>query len=198
MPAPAPSAVMVAKKHYRLREIYRITERAVATLLVTRGLDCDRQAMERVMLAVTEVNGCAVCSYAHTRFALDMGLPADEVRALLAGVSDAAPSTELAGIGFGQYYADQRGRLDPDTWQDLVNHYGPERALCVLRATRVMMWGNATGIPLSSLRSRMAGRSDPGSSLPYEISTLLGAMLMIPAAMLHALMAHRRGVPVTP
>ncbi|MEI2786173.1 MAG: carboxymuconolactone decarboxylase family protein [Candidatus Nanopelagicales bacterium] len=198
MTTPSTSAAMVAKRHYRLREIYRITERAAATLIATRHLECDKRAMERVMLAVTQINGCAVCSYAHTRFALAMGMPAHEVRALLGGVTDAAPSDELAGIAFGQHYADQRGAPDPAAWQDLVDHHGTRRALCVLRATRSIMWGNATGIPVTSLRSRIAGQPDPGSSLTYEIVTVVGSMLMLPVAVGHALASHWRGRPVTP
>lgn len=198
MTTPVTSTAMVAKRHYHLREIYRITERAAATLIATRHLDCDKRAMERVMLAVTQVNGCAVCSYAHTRFAVAMGMPDDEVRALLAGATDAAPRDELAGIAFGQHYADQRAAPDPAAWQDLVDHYGTRRALCVLRATRSIMWGNATGIPLSSLRSRMAHQPDPESSLTYEIVTIVGSMLMLPIAVGHALSSHWRGQPVTP
>ena len=35
--------------------------------------------IERIMLAVTEVNGCAVWSYAHTKMALEAGMTNEEI-----------------------------------------------------------------------------------------------------------------------
>ncbi|MCB0920510.1 MAG: carboxymuconolactone decarboxylase family protein [Actinobacteria bacterium] len=179
-------ALMVARKHYSLREIYWITVRAGQTVWAARRAHCDKQASERIMLAVTEVNGCALCSYAHTRWALDMGIPEQEVRDLLSGVASDAPGDELAGIAFGQHYADTRGRPDPVGWSEIVDTYGTDGALCVLRATRMMMWGNATGIPLSSLIARMRGRPDPRSTIAYEVLTSIGAIAVLPVALAHA------------
>ena len=39
-------------------------------------------------LAVTEVNGCAACSYAHTTFALREGMSNEEISSFLAGADD--------------------------------------------------------------------------------------------------------------
>ena len=75
------------RTHYSVREIYRITLLALRTTRAARHARCDRAASERVMLAVTEVNGCEICSYAHTRRALEAGLSDAEVRELLGGVS---------------------------------------------------------------------------------------------------------------
>jgi AhpD family alkylhydroperoxidase len=188
----------VARKHYSLREIYGITVLATQTAWATRRARCDRHASERIMLAVTEVNGCAVCSHAHTRIALDMGLPETEVRGLLAGVAEGVPAAELTGIAFGQHYADTRGRPDPQTWSRVVDEYGEADALCVLRAVRMIMWGNATGIPLSSLLSRLRGTPDPRSSLAYEVLTTIGAAAITPFALGHAAMLQMRGTPIEP
>ena len=189
---------MVARKHYSVAEIYRITHLAARTRVVGARSRCDRQASERIMLAVTAVNGCELCSYAHTRFALDAGISDAEVRALLGGVTVGAPDGQLAGIAFAQHYADTRGHPDPTVWTALVDQYGTTQALCVLRATRMMMWGNALGIPLSSLRARLQGSPDPGSSLAYEIGTPLGSLLVTPVALVHALLQALRGAPIQP
>lgn len=53
--------------------------------LISEGL------RERLMLAVTEVNGCRYCSFGHARAALAAGLTQDEVTSLLEG--------DLAGMG---------------------------------------------------------------------------------------------------
>lgn len=190
--------VMVPRKHYSVPEIYRITHLAVRTTGVWAPSRCDRQSAERIMLAVTQVNGCELCSYAHTRLALGSGVSDAEVRALLGGVTAGVPDGQLAGIAFAQHYANTRGHPEPTAWADLVDQYGPTRAACVLRATRMMMWGNALGIPLSSLRSRLRGLPDPGSSLAYEIGTPLGSLLVTPVALVHALLRGLRGAPIGP
>ena len=183
-------------KHYSVREIYWITALAARTAWETRHTRCDKLTSERIMLAVTEVNGCALCSYAHTRMALQMGLPEAEVRGLLAGVADGVPSDELPGLAFAQHYADTRGRPDPAAWSQLTQQYGEDRALCILRATRMIMWGNATGIPLGSLLARVRGSSDPNSSLTYEVLTTLGALVILPVALGHAAWSLARGTAI--
>ena len=177
---------MIAKKHYSVRDTYRITEQAVRTVVRTTraGIKCDQEFAQRIRLAITEVNGCELCSYAHTKYALEAGMDRDEVRDLLGGVTQGAPDDQLPAIAFGQHYADTRGHPDPSAWQAIVEQYGEQQALCVLVATRTMMWGNAVGIPLSAVRARFQGRPDPNSSLVWEIRTTLGQLLVMPVAAL--------------
>ena len=176
---------MVARKHYTVREILEISRLATRTAHAAkrRGIRCDRRFSERIMLAVTEVNGCELCSYAHSRFALDAGMDETEVRDLLGGVVDGVPGRELAGVAFGQHYADTRGHPDAAAWDEVVQQYG-EESLCVLLAARTMMWGNALGIPMSALRARLRGRPYPDSTLGYEIGTSIAGTLVTPLGIL--------------
>lgn len=187
-----------ATRHFSLREIYRITHDA-ARMIAHFGRfrkAHGKQFSSRIMLAVTEVNGCAMCAYAHTKFALDAGMNADEVRGLLGGVSEGTPDSELAAIGFAQHYADTHAHPDQDVWERLVQVYGTEQSLGVLGATRMMMWGNAVGIPMSSLRARMHGQPHPDSSLGYEIGAILGSWLVLPVAIGHAAFSALRHQPL--
>lgn len=189
---------MVARKHYSVREIYAITYHAARTarFRARSRLGRDRQFTERIMLTVTEVNGCELCSYAHARFAVEAGLSNAEVRALLGGSSEGVPDYQLPALAFAQHYADTRGHPTPLAWQDLVDTYGEQEALGALAAVRLMMWGNAAGIPLSSLRSRLKGEPDPGSTLRYEVAAILGTVVVLPPALVHALISMLRGAPV--
>lgn len=191
---------MVAKKHYSVPDTYRITEQAVRTVLRMRrtGTRCDQVSAQRIRLAVTEVNGCELCSYAHAKYALEAGMDRAEVRSLLGGVTDGVPDEQLPAIAFGQHYADTRGHPDPLAWQAIVEQYGQQQALCVLVATRTMMWGNAMGIPLSALRARFQRRADPNSTLAWEAGTALGQLLVVPVAALDGLVRELRGVPLEP
>ena len=188
---------MVARQRYSVRDTYRITEQAVRTVVrvIRADVQCDQQFAERIRLAVTEVNGCELCAYGHARFALEAGMDADEVRDLLGGITRGLPDDQLPAIAFGQHYADTRGYPHASAWPSIVEQYGEEQALCILLATRTMMWGNAMGIPLSALRARFQGRPDPNSSLGWEISTTLGQLLVVPAAVLDGLLSELRAAP---
>jgi AhpD family alkylhydroperoxidase len=188
---------MVAKKYYSVRQTYWITHDAARTIRhFARGRARNEQLTERIMLAVTEVNGCALCAYGHSRFALDAGLSQDEVRGLLGGVADGVPDAELPAIAFAQHYADRQGHPDRFAWEAVVDEYGHDRALGILGAARTMVWGNATGIPWSALLSRLRGAPYPGSSLGYEVATILGDALVMPVAVVHAGISTRRGKPL--
>ena len=54
----------------------------------------NRLFAERIMLAVTQANGCRYCSYAHTHIALKAGIPTAELRGLLSGEFNQSPEEE--------------------------------------------------------------------------------------------------------
>ncbi len=176
------------KKRFSLPESYWITHDAARTIRHFLRLRAGQgeQYTSRIMLAVTEVNGCALCAYAHTKFALEAGMDAEEVRQLLGGVTSGAPDRELPALAFAQHYADTGARPETPVWNRLVEIYGEQEALGVLGATRMMMWGNAVGIPLSLLRTRLRGRPQPGSGGVHEIGTAVGVWLILPVAVVHA------------
>lgn len=191
---------MLAENHYSVRETYWIAHQAARTVrFIGRSrVGPDSQFRERIMLAVTEVNGCELCSFAHARFALEAGLSDAEVRGLLGGVAHGVPDDQLPAIAFAQHYAGTRGHPDVLAWQELVDVYGDADALGVLGTVQFMMWGNAVGIPWSSLRSRLTGVPHPDSSLRYELATIVGSAVVTPVALAHALVSELRNVPVTP
>jgi AhpD family alkylhydroperoxidase len=151
---------------------------------------------ERIMLAVTGVNGCEVCSYAHTRMALESGMAAEEIRMLLAGDTGAIPVDESLAIVFAQHYADSRGNPTRESWQRLVDEYGSEKSLGILGAARMMMIGNAPGIALSALLKRLKGRPVDKSSLGYEAAMILSVIPLFPAALVHAVVAGVLRTPI--
>ena len=64
----------VGRKLFSVSETYGIVYRAVRTMpafaTAQRNGVLQEDFAERLMLAVTEVNKCAMCSYAHTKMAL--------------------------------------------------------------------------------------------------------------------------------
>jgi AhpD family alkylhydroperoxidase len=88
------------------------------------------------MLAVTEVNGCAICSYAHTKKALEIGMRNEEIKKMLAGVIDDVPVHEVAAVMFAQHYTDTRGNPTRESWQSIVEIYGISKAKGILGSVR--------------------------------------------------------------
>lgn len=54
--------------------------------------------IERIMLAVTEVNQCPLCSYAHTKMALEAGMSSAEIKSLLTHHLDSVPDDETTAV----------------------------------------------------------------------------------------------------
>lgn len=182
------------RKLYSIGEAYLILYRAVRTL--PAFLRAHKSGMlqgdftERLMLAVTEVNKCALCSYAHTKMALEAGMSADEIHSMLSGdFSDVRPD-EMPAVLFAQHYADSRGRPSKKAWDSILRQYGNEKSVAILGAIRMIMLGNTYGIPWGSIKARFSGKPsrvpDPRSSIFYELAMLVTLVVFIPCVVVHA------------
>ncbi len=71
------------RKLFSLKEYYRIVCLAFFSAnnlqVVRKNKTLSEHFMERIMLAVTEVNGCPLCSFAHTKMALESGMSNEEI-----------------------------------------------------------------------------------------------------------------------
>ena len=109
------------RKLYSLIEYYRITYLAFFSIpkfaKIKKNKLLSEHFIERIMLAVTEVNGCVVCSYAHTKMALEAGMSNEEIQNMLAGISDDIPENEMSAVVFSQHYADSRGYPSKESWE---------------------------------------------------------------------------------
>lgn len=176
---------------YSIGESYKIMYNGIRTIgaykkAKSRNL-LDSKFIERIMLAVTEVNSCPLCSYAHTKIALEAGISHDEIKNMLDGIVGTIPDKEIEGVLFAQHYADKRGNPSKESWHKVVEVYGKTKAEGILAATRMIMMGNAYGIPLGSIKNRFKGKPDERSSFLYEIGMLLTSVIFFPISLIHAL-----------
>lgn len=153
---------------------------------------------ERIMLAVTEVNGCEACSYAHTKFALEEGMTIKEINAILSGDTETIPENELVGIFFAQYYTDNNGKVSQESWKRLIDEYDEESAMVILAIIRMMNVGNIYGMAYSALSDRFKGKPSGKTSIFYEISIMLSILLYLPAAIIHAIFDNIRKKTIYP
>jgi AhpD family alkylhydroperoxidase len=181
----------VWKKKYYLSEFYWITVfsfRAMGKLAEnSRKKILSKQFLEKIMLAVTQINGCALCLYAHTKMALKEGFNKEETASSLNGEKTCILPEETMAILFAEHYADQKGLPDEEMLAMLQREY-PDIYLYILVGVQVMMFGNGMGLPYSAFLARLKGKKYSNSSLLYELGMMIGMILVFPVALLHALL----------
>jgi AhpD family alkylhydroperoxidase len=101
---------------------------------------------ERLMLVVTEVNGCRYCSYHHTKQALLAGISPEELNQLLSGhLPDGCPADEIQALLYAQHWAEQNAQPDPQLTAQLGAVYGQEKAAVINLLLRMIRVGNLLG-----------------------------------------------------
>ncbi len=175
------------KKIYSTREFLQALHSGMLTIpffikAKKRG-DINSEFKERIMLAVTEVNGCELCAFVHTKMALEKGLSHEEIRMILQGSLEDVPSSEVTAVVFAQHYADTRGKPSQEAWQQMVTVYGDSIAYGILGAIRIIMITNIYGIAASAFHSRLKGSPSGKTSLIYELWILISILPLLPIAL---------------
>ncbi|NLC40062.1 MAG: carboxymuconolactone decarboxylase family protein [Clostridiaceae bacterium] len=190
------------KKIYSHGEFYRAIVLALRSIkylrLNRKGNLISSQFKERIMLAVTEVNGCEACSYAHTKFALEEGMSPEEIEAILSGDTGKIPQDELIAIFFAQHYTDNKGKSSKEAWQRLIDEYGSEKSLVILALIRMMNMANIYGIAISAIRDRFRGKPSGKTIFLYEISIIFSIFIYLPLAILHTFFDKLRKKSIYP
>jgi len=146
---------------------------------------------EKIMLAVTRVNGCRYCAYGHTRAALAAGVAESELHQLMAGDLGGFPEQETIALAFAQHYAESACQPDSGAWQRVEAYYGAEPARDIQAYLRMITFGNLFGNTFDALLSRMGGGPASGSSLWSELGVLLGVFILVPVEMVKCLFRTR-------
>jgi AhpD family alkylhydroperoxidase len=100
---------------------------------------------ERLMLAVTSVEGCRYCSYFHSKLALKGGISQEEIGKLLSGDVEGCPEEEALAILYAQHWAESNARPDAEAAQKLQEIYGSEKAEAIHLMLRMIRLGNLLG-----------------------------------------------------
>lgn len=146
---------------------------------------------EKVMLAVTQVNGCRYCSYAHAGMALQAGVSEVELHDLLAGELDHIPPREQIAVLFAQHYAEQGDRYDAVAWQTLEQTYGAETAREMLVHIRLITFANLYGNTFDALLERLRLRPVQGSHFLDEIVVLSAGATVVPFGLMLGMIVQR-------
>ncbi len=142
-----------------------------------RGGRISKAFAEKIMLAVTQVNGCRWCNYAHTRIALRAGVSEAELHSLLKLELGDFPPDEAVALAFAQHYAESSDHPDAAAWRRVVESYGPDTAQDVLALIQMITAGNLLGNTFDAFLFRLKGQPTPHSRVLDEVA-VLGASLL--------------------
>ena len=121
----------------------RSRRQEIRTLM--RGEIISPSFRERLMLAVTQVNQCRYCSFAHAREALSKGMSQEEIEALGKGTFDASPPREVPALLYAQHWAEADGAPEPSVREQVVARYGEQAVGLMELAFRMIRAGNLSG-----------------------------------------------------
>lgn len=100
---------------------------------------------ERLMMAVTAVNGCRYCSHFHAREALLAGISEAEVEALLDGIVDHCPEEQITAVFYAQHWAETNASPDSEARRELARILGSDTARAIELVLRMIRMGNLVG-----------------------------------------------------
>ena len=183
------------KRLYDVETFQRFIADAVASYADMRksrkNPDMGAAFSNRILLAVTHVNGCRYCTFVHTKNALEEGMSEDEVQRLLGGEFDAAPSNESVALLFAEHYADTAGHPSLEATQKLIETYGADTSAQILGIIRGIMVGNLHGNMIDALRNRIMRKPVPESTLGRELGIVLGVVVFVPYLAIKQLITSR-------
>jgi len=135
---------------------------------------------ERIMLAVTEVNGCVMCSYVHTKLSLKAGLSNEDIKEILAGDLDGIPADESLAVLFAKDYAYNKETIDPEFYEKLEHTYGIRKARAILGAVEFITMTNSMGISLALLKNTLSFKHVKGSNFLNELLIPIATIVLLP------------------
>jgi AhpD family alkylhydroperoxidase len=128
------------------RDIGFLLKNRPSIRLAMRGDIISESFRERLMLMVTQVNGCRYCSYFHAKEALKAGIAVDELEILLAGeIPNDTPEDEIPALLYAQHWAEADSRPDPQIQQKFMDTYGVEKTEAIEVILRMIRVGNLSG-----------------------------------------------------
>jgi len=169
-------------RYYSIKEYNRVLWLASGTIAHhAKALKhLDKGFRTEIMLAVTNVNGCSLCSYYHSKALLKSGATKEELGAVLASSYDHVDPRHYEALLFAEHYADVKGDYDPDAFERIKTVYGREEATGILAAIRMIMFGNVSGIGLTHLWRRITFRKVENGRFLTDLYNGLLANLLFP------------------
>lgn len=139
-----------------LADFWGIISRRKQIRSLMRGQVITPPFRERLMLAVTAVNRCRYCSYAHAREALAKGVSQEEIEALAKGMFAESPPEEAPALLYAQHWAEANGAPEALAREQVVARYGEQVVETMELGLRMIRAGNLSGNTFDYLLYRIS------------------------------------------
>ena len=174
----------VFKIREQIRNIYRGAKGFVLLRTSKKYKLMNKELKEQIMLAITEVNGCSMCSFVHTKIALSNGMDRYEINQILNGdISHISIENSVAVI-FGQAFAYQKEKPSSDIINRIVEEYGLQKAELILAACNMITMTNGMGTSMDYLYERIKFNRNKESNILIELFNPLLTMVLFPLLVL--------------
>lgn len=182
----AEKAERIFKVKEQLRNIYFAAKSFVILKKSKKYKLMNKQLKERIMLSITEVNGCSLCSYVHTRAALSSGMTRDNIKMILDGNHDSIPLQDAVAVMFSQDFAYSKENPSDESINRLIEEYGIQKAELVIAASNIITMTNGMGIAMDLFLKRIRFKRDKRSNLLSEILNPLLTMALFPTLVIYS------------
>ncbi len=116
------------------------------------------QFKEHIMLAVTSVNECVICSYFHSKIAIESGCSEKEINLILKQDLSITDEWELPALAFAQHFAESHESPTKKAVNELVKFYGYPRSKEIISYCYMITLGNLFGNTINAYESRLQGQ----------------------------------------
>lgn len=139
----------------------------------------DKDFIKKLLLVVSEVNGCMYCSWFHGKMALFFSNIDPQVieNILSTEIGQKISDYEIIGLAYAQHYAATNKKPDPEAVEMLYEYYGKYKAECIQICIDIIYLANLAGNTFDAFLSRLKGQKSPSSSFLFE---LIFFILMVP------------------
>jgi AhpD family alkylhydroperoxidase len=111
-----------------------------------RDTRIDPAFRERLMMAVTEVNGCRYCRSFHIGQAREAGISLEEINIYLLGtIPEDIPEDQKLAVCYAQHWAENDQQADKDYQQQVREWYGEDSFQSISMILRMIWMGNLLG-----------------------------------------------------
>lgn len=152
----------------------------------------DKTFQKQIMLAVSGVNKCSICSYVHTKSLLKSGASNEELKMLYEGKFENLDENITFALVFSEHYADQGGNYDQEAFEKVIEYYGKNKAYGIMATIKMIMFGNTNGIALGNLGARFKFKKNKNSKFFTDLYNGPFAYILLPLFLLINLFTKKR------
>jgi len=145
----------------------------------------NKKFKEEIMLAITEVNGCSMCSFVHTKLALSTGMSKQEIKNILDGNTNDIPLEDAVAVLFAQNFAYSKEEVSTEALRRIIEDYGKEKAELILAACYMITMTNGMGTSMDHFYMRLRFKRNRKSYIMSEVLNPLLTMLLFPPLVIY-------------